>query len=117
MLCGQWQAVTFKSGGYRGRYIETVSGQRLRLALCMQARLDRVSEGGRDSITSQLYIQSAGCLCDSPVCLALAYQAGSRLFATTGKKGAYSSRLDDCTSEQQNLLYAFPARQRHYSSR
>ena len=34
-----WQLVTFRSGGYRGRYIETAEGHRERLALCMRARL------------------------------------------------------------------------------
>ena len=33
-----WQRVTFQSGGYRGRYIETADGSRARLALCMRAR-------------------------------------------------------------------------------
>jgi len=34
----QWQRVEFKSGGYRGRYLETLDGSRSRLALCMKAR-------------------------------------------------------------------------------
>jgi len=34
-----WQRVTFRSGGYRGRYIETRDGVRARLALCTRARL------------------------------------------------------------------------------
>jgi len=34
-----WQRVTVRSGGYRGRYIETAEGHRERLALCMRVRL------------------------------------------------------------------------------
>jgi len=34
-----WQRVMVRSGGYRGRYIETAEGHRERLALCMRVRL------------------------------------------------------------------------------
>ena len=35
----RWQWMTVKSGGYRGRYMETAEGHRERLALCMRVRL------------------------------------------------------------------------------
>ncbi len=38
MMYNQWQRVCLKSGGYRGRYIETEDGYRTRLAICMRAR-------------------------------------------------------------------------------
>jgi hypothetical protein len=39
----QWQAVSLHSGGYRGCYYLTTSGERGRLALCMRVRLGEVS--------------------------------------------------------------------------
>src|SRR5579859_1356430 len=59
MLCGQWHTVTFQSGGYRGRYLETSSGERLRLALCMRVRLDRVSPGDGDDCATARYTPHA----------------------------------------------------------
>lgn len=38
-LCGKWCQVHLESGGYRGCYFVTATGERGRLAVCMQARL------------------------------------------------------------------------------
>ena len=38
-ISGQWQAVRMESGGYKGWYFVTADGERIRLALCMKARL------------------------------------------------------------------------------
>ena len=35
----EWQAVRMESGGYKGWYLATADGQRVRPALCMKARL------------------------------------------------------------------------------
>jgi len=46
MIHGEWCQVRLESGGYRGRYYVTATGERGRLALCMAARLCQQSHEG-----------------------------------------------------------------------
>jgi hypothetical protein len=72
----------------------------------------RGAAGVIDSITSELYVRSAGCLPMVHLCCTVASQAGSRPVATTGKRGACPSWRYDCPSQQKTCQNAFAVRYR-----
>src|SRR5258706_15107133 len=77
----EWQAVRLESGGYRGCYYVTISGERGRLALCMRVRLCEADEalGEQDEGSSpleQLRLAWIGKQAHSLVPLAGGYMCG-----------------------------------------
>jgi Domain of unknown function (DUF5348) len=47
----EWQVVRMESGGYKGWYLVTAHGQRVRPALCMKARWEDAELKGQESFS------------------------------------------------------------------